>query len=372
VQKHVLFKEVRSGKVRVLLGSTQKMGSGTNVQERLVALHHLDAPWRPADVEQREGRILRQGNINQSVQVFRYVTEGSFDAYMWQTLETKAKFIHQVMTGDTHIRHIEDIDSRALTYAEVKAIASGNPLVIEKASVDAEITRLTRLRSQHGESQYRIRSQSRHFKEEIPGLAQRIENLKIDLTTRQDTRGDAFEIEIAKTLYKDRAIAGELINRIAQRVAGGTGEQPIGLFAGFQLCARPTFLQRVEIILKGKNHYVANVAETPLGTIRSVEYTAQNLEEKLQNWQRDLGEAEKNSRELEAKIGQPFEHESKLQSLVLRQQELENALDITKNQASNALAAETSNEPENAPAQTIVPPAVKVEKSSRKGVAVTC
>jgi N12 class adenine-specific DNA methylase len=371
VQKHVLFKEVRSGKVRVLMGSTQKMGSGTNVQERLVALHHLDAPWRPADVEQREGRILRQGNINQSVQILRYVTEGSFDAYMWQTLETKAKFIHQVMTGDTHIRHIEDIDSRALTYAEVKAIASGNPLVIEKASVDAEITRLTRLRSQHGESQYRIRSQARHFKEEIPGLAQRIENLKIDLTARQDTRGDAFEIEIAKMLYKDRAIAGELINRIAQRAAGGTGEQPIGLFAGFQLCARPTFLQRVEIVLKGKNHYVANVAETPLGTIRSVEYTAQNMEEKLQGWQRDLGEAEKNSRELEAKIGQPFEHESKLQSLVLRQQELENALDITKNQASNALSAETSTEPENAPAQTIVPPAVKVEKTSRKGVAVT-
>ena len=149
VQKHVLFKEVRSGKIRMLMGSTQKMGAGTNVQERLVALHHLDAPWRPADVEQREGRILRQGNLNQTVQIFRYVTEGSFDAYMWQTLETKAKFIHQVMTGDTHIRHIEDIDSRALTYAEVKAIASGNPLVIEKASVDAEITRLTRLRSQH-------------------------------------------------------------------------------------------------------------------------------------------------------------------------------------------------------------------------------
>jgi hypothetical protein len=125
--KLALFKDVRAGKVRVLFGSTQKMGSGTNVQERLVGLHHLDAPWRPADVEQREGRILRQGNSNAVVQIFRYVTEGSFDAYMWQTLETKAKFIHQVMSGDSTVRRIEDVDSAALTYAEVKAIASGNP-----------------------------------------------------------------------------------------------------------------------------------------------------------------------------------------------------------------------------------------------------
>jgi hypothetical protein len=140
--KMTLFRDVRAGKVRVLFGSTQKMGSGTNVQERLIALHHLDAPWRPADVEQREGRILRQGNKNSVVQIFRYVTEGSFDAYMWQTLETKAKFIAQVMSGDMTIRRLEDLDSAALTYAEVKAIASGNPLVIEKAQVDAELIRL--------------------------------------------------------------------------------------------------------------------------------------------------------------------------------------------------------------------------------------
>ena len=272
-----------------------------------------------------------------------------------------------------NIRHIEDIDSRALTYAEVKAIASGNPLVIEKASVDAEITRFTRLRSQHGEAQYRIRSQARHLKEQIPLYTQRIENLKLDMAVRKDTRGDAFEIEIAKTTYKDRGIAGELINRAAQRAAGGTEEQPIGFFAGFQLCARSTFLQRVEIVLKGKNHYIANVSDTPLGTIRSVEYTAQSMEEKLQLWHRDLTEAEKNSRELEAKIGQPFEHEPKLQSLVLRQQELENALDITKNQASNSLSAEESNETENAPAQTINTPAhVHAAKTGRKSVAVKC
>ena len=133
------------------------MGEGTNVQTRLVALHHLDAPWRPADIEQREGRIIRQGNQNEYVKIFRYVTEGSFDAYMWQTLETKCRFIAQVMTGDATVRRAEDVDSAALTYAEVKAIASGNPLVIEKATIDAEVMRLTRLKKQHAESLYQMR-----------------------------------------------------------------------------------------------------------------------------------------------------------------------------------------------------------------------
>jgi hypothetical protein len=155
--KAMLFKSVREGRIRILFGSTAKMGERTNVQTRLVALHHLDAPWRPADIEQREGRILRQGNQNEYVKIFRYVTEGSFDAYMWQTLETKCRFITQVMSGDATMRHAEDVDSTALTYAEVNAIASGNPLVIEKATIDAGVMRLTRLKRQHAESLYQMR-----------------------------------------------------------------------------------------------------------------------------------------------------------------------------------------------------------------------
>jgi hypothetical protein len=344
VQKHILFKDVRSGKIRILMGSTMKMGAGTNVQERLVALHHLDAPWRPADVEQREGRILRQGNLNKTVQVYRYVTEGSFDAYMWQTLETKAKFIHQVMTGDTHIRHLEDIDSRALTYAEVKAIASGNPLVIEKASVDAEVTRLSRLRSQHAETEYRIRSDIRRFKEAIPMLNERIENLKLDMAQRADTRGDAFQIVLEKSVVKDRAIAGELLSRITRRVANANNQFEIGAFGGFQLFARASLWGKVELVLHGKNHYALNVAETPLGMIRSLEYLVQNLEERVAYNQRDLADSEKKCRELETKLGQPFEHESKLQSLAQRQQQLEDALDITKNQAANSLSTEEAGQ----------------------------
>jgi N12 class adenine-specific DNA methylase len=343
-QKYNLFKDVREGHIRVLLGSTQKMGAGTNVQKRLIALHHLDAPWRPADVEQREGRILRQGNSNPTVQIYRYVTEGSFDAYMWQTLETKAKFIHQVMTGDTHLRHIEDIDARALTYAEVKAIASGNPLVIEKASIDAEVTRLSRLQSQHAETQYRIRSSVRRLKEDIPIIARRIAAVESDLPRRVDTRGDAFEIKIGGMIYKDRGVAGELINRAAARIAGAAREQEIGVFAGFQIFVRSNWMGHVETVAKGNFQYSAHVSDTAIGTMRSLEYAVQNLEENLQRHRHELADSEKKCREFESKVGELFEHETKLQSLTQRQSELEKALDITKNQAPDSLPADASED----------------------------
>ena len=153
-KKQALFEKVRQGSVRVLIGSTQKMGIGTNVQKRLVALHHLDAPWKPAEVEQRDGRILRQGNENKEVAIYRYVTEGSFDAYMWQALKTKARFIGQVITGDNAARRAEDIGSQELSYAEVKAIASGNPAVLTHAEADAELQRLTLLKKNHLDEQY--------------------------------------------------------------------------------------------------------------------------------------------------------------------------------------------------------------------------
>src|SRR5436309_158439 len=231
-----LFRNVRAGRVRILFGSTQKMGSGTNVQERLIALHHLDAPWRPADVEQREGRILRQGNKNAVVQIYRYVTEGSFDAYMWQTLETKAKFIAQVMSGDMTIRRLEDLDSAALTYAEVKAIASGNPLVIEKAQVDAELMRLTRLRSAHAEEQYRIRTNLRRSHEDSEAFTGRLTNLRQDIAARQDSSGDKFRIELDGQTINNRGIAGELIVRRAAKLHGCFGDDVhVGRFAGFDL-----------------------------------------------------------------------------------------------------------------------------------------
>src|SRR5207244_2735798 len=182
-KKQSLFGKVRGGQVRVLLGSTQKMGTGTNVQKRLAALHHLDAPWKPAEVEQREGRILRQGNENEQVAVYRYVTEGSFDAYMWQALETKARFISQVMTGDCATRRAEDIGGQELSYAEVKAIASGNPAVLTLAEADAELQRLAVLRKHHADEQFLARRNLRDLPEAIGRQKKRLAGLTADLET---------------------------------------------------------------------------------------------------------------------------------------------------------------------------------------------
>ena len=340
--KLALFRDVRSGKVRILFGSTQKMGSGTNVQERLIALHHLDAPWRPADVEQREGRILRQGNKNAVVSVFRYVTEGSFDAYMWQTLETKAKFIAQVMSGDMTIRHLEDLDSAALTYAEVKAIASGNPLVIEKAQVDAELMRLTRLRSAHAEEQYRIRSNLRRSIEDAEMFTNRLTNLRQDTTSRQDTSGDKFIIELDGQETNNRGIAGELILRRAEKLKNRFGDDVrIGSFAGFDLFLRPSFNNTVEVVVRGKNSYAARVTDTALGTIRSLEVTVQGFEERATKLEADIADAHKRTKELECKVGAPFEKEEHYQRLCRRQSEIEEQLDLTKNQAPSQVEAES-------------------------------
>ena len=356
--KLALFRDVRAGKVRVLFGSTQKMGSGTNVQERLIALHHLDAPWRPADVEQREGRILRQGNKNAVIQIYRYVSEGSFDAYMWQTLETKAKFIVQVMSGDMTIRRLEDLDSAALTYAEVKAIASGNPLVIEKAQVDAELIRLTRLRSAHAEEQYRIRTNLRRSHEDAETFTTRLANLRQDITTRQDTSGDNFSIELDGQTLDNRGIAGELIVRRAEKMKNRFGDEVrMGRFAGFDLFLRPAFSDTVEVVLRGKNSYSARVTDTALGTIRSVEATVQGFEERAAKLETDIADSHKRAKELEGKVGAPFEKEERYQHLSRRQSEIEEKLDLTKNQApSQAESAPADETEQKIPQQTVTEP----------------
>src|SRR4029077_14449066 len=179
---------------RVFIGSTQKMGTGANVQRRLCALHHLDAPWKPAEVEQREGRILRQGNENKEVSIFRYVTEGSFDAYMWQALETKARFIGQVITGEKAARAAEDIGGQELSYAEVKAIASGNPAVLTLAEADAELQRLNLLKKNHLDEQYVARRSVRDLPGTIASLSGRLSNLTTDQATAAAHAGDPITI----------------------------------------------------------------------------------------------------------------------------------------------------------------------------------
>src|SRR5208337_4058197 len=227
-KKQALFEKVRSGSVRVLIGSTTKMGTGTNVQKRLVALHHLDAPWKPAEVEQREGRILRQGNSNEEVAIYRYVTEGSFDAYMWQALETKARFISQVMTGEAAVRRAEDIGGQELSYAEVKAIASGNPAVLTLAEADAELQRLAILKKNHADEQYVARRSLRELPETIAKLSERSANLTADLATVTAHAHDPITIGTQAASRDDvQEMLAKSLNSVAETV-GQTRRDPLG------------------------------------------------------------------------------------------------------------------------------------------------
>ena len=242
-KKQALFEKVRQGSVRVLIGSTQKMGTGTNVQKRLVALHHLDAPWKPAEVEQREGRILRQGNENEEVAIYRYVTEGSFDAYMWQALETKARFIGQVITGDNAARRAEDIGGQELSYAEVKAIASGNPAVLTLAEADAELQRLALLKKNHLDEQYVARHNVRDLPDTIASLSGRLSNLMADQATATAHAGDPITIGGRTSLRDDvpAILAGQL-DSLPLNVRETT-RVPLGTYRGlrFGLVLHPQF-----------------------------------------------------------------------------------------------------------------------------------
>jgi N12 class adenine-specific DNA methylase len=347
VAKASLFKAVREGDVRVLLGSTLKMGEGTNVQQRLVALHHLDAPWRPSDIEQREGRILRQGNTNEFVSIFRYVTEGSFDAYMWQTLEVKARFISQVMTGDATMRKAEDVDATALSYAEVKAIASGNPMVIEKAQIDAEVIRLNRLQRQHQDSQYSIRLRIRQTEEQVKGEETFIVRLKQDLATRKPTKGEAFRMTVDGKHFDERVKAGRELVFIAEALKPMQETRQIGSIAGFPISLH-RLDARVELRIHGKQIYGSTVSDSPQGTIASLEHALGDMDAQLTESTENAERLKARIQELQAQSQQPFEHLGKLEAAEKRQQEIVASLDLEKNQAST-----TVDEQPDAEVQTI-------------------
>ncbi|MGH7576507.1 MAG: helicase-related protein [Longimicrobiales bacterium] len=213
-QEGSLFADVRAGRVRILLGSTQKMGLGTNVQDRLYAVHHLDAPWRPADIEQRDGRMMRRGNTNAYVRILRYVTQRSFDAYTWQLLEYKARMIAQVMRGDAAVRRIEDLETAVLTYAQMKALASGDPLVMKKAAVDAEVARLSRAKKAFEDRSFLVRLDLARLPDRIRELEATAARIGADLARRLDTSGNLFRIEIAGREYAVRADAAARLRRI--------------------------------------------------------------------------------------------------------------------------------------------------------------
>jgi N12 class adenine-specific DNA methylase/predicted RNA methylase len=350
--KAELFKAVREGRIRVLLGSTLKMGVGTNIQTRLAALHHLDAPWRPSDVEQREGRIIRQGNLNEEVRIVRYVTEASFDAYIWQTLETKARFIAQVMRGDTGMRSAEDVELAALSYAEVKALASGNPLVMEKAGIDAEVAKLSLLKSQWDNQRWSNQRESATLPGRIEKLRQRIEAIDADIADRVDVRGQRFCMVIDGQHFVERAEAGEALVRYYVEAKARTrkignwktsaGEIVVGQFAGFDLAVSiPTAAaDGPSFLLKKRRAYVAHHSDNPIGMVRVIENVANALEGRLAEVHEDLARAEKRLADILAEISKPFDKEDRLTQLLVRQREINASLDLDKGNAG-AMEAET-------------------------------
>src|ERR1022692_4180521 len=262
-QKKALFDAVNAGRVRILLGSTEKMGAGTNVQKRLIALHHLDAPWRPRDIEQREGRILRQGNDNPEIQIHRYVTEGSFDAYMWQVLETKARFINQVMNGSVTVRQAEDLEGGALTYAEIKAIASGNPAVMEKVKVDTEIRKLDQLRSSHINQQYKIRSQVKALPEQIERARKYYATVSADIATRDASAEEDFTMQVGNRVFTGKGAredAGNALNIVTMSWRDDRTAQVRGSFRGFEILSRGSDQKDREpdLFVRGREAYKAN------------------------------------------------------------------------------------------------------------------
>jgi N12 class adenine-specific DNA methylase len=354
-QKKALFDSVNAGRIRILLGSTEKMGAGTNVQKRLIALHHLDAPWRPRDIEQREGRILRQGNDNASVHIHRYVTEGSFDAYMWQTLETKARFIQQVMNGSVTVRQAEDLEGGALTFAEIKAIASGNPAVMEKVKVDTEIRKLDQLRASHINQQHNIRWQVKSLPEHIEQARKYHAGVAADMATRDAHAEEEFIMKVGNREFSGkggREDAGRALNAVVTSWRDDKTLKVRGSFKGFEILSRGSAFEdrEPELLLRSKETYKANLnADNPLGTILSIEHTLRSLDRKAEDEQHEIERQEKALADYRAQMNRPFEHEARLKDLLARQAQLNAALDLDKHEAQ-VVAEEREPEGKAAPA----------------------
>ena len=300
-KKQTLFEKVRQGSVRVLIGSTQKMGTGTNVQRRLKRKHDLDAPWKPAEVEQRDGRIMRQGNENEEVEITRYVTEGSFDAFMWQALETKARFISQVMSGDCAVRKAEDIGGQELSYAEVKAIASGNPAVLTLAETDAELQRLAILHKNHRDEQYLARKNLRELPDSIRHLTKRLEGLIVDMAT----------IAANEDIPSMEAV-GKQMQRMPERVSE-TYRTRLGTYRGLECGMIMHPLGGTEVHLDGAVRCRETLMRDnpgPRAVLNALERLSDGYEAAIRHLKADISVKESQLRDYEGRIGKPFAHES--------------------------------------------------------------
>ena len=332
-KKAELFAKVRSGQVRILLGSTPKLGAGTNIQDRLIALHHLDCPWKPSDLEQQEGRILRQGNRNQKVQIFRYVTENTFDSYMWQILENKQKFISQIMTSKSPVRACDDVDDTALTYAEIKALATGNPYIKEKMDLDIQVSKLKLMRANHTSQIYSLESDiARRYPAEITAAKERIAGLKADLAVAKpllEQDKEKFSITVEDRVYTDRKEAGSAILAACAAMKIAKTEGQIADLGGFAISSRfDAFAQTFKLTIKRQSSYTIELGSDPAGNIQrilnalaSIEKTLPQVERRLETLQQQLAEAKE-------EVQRPFPQETELNEKSARLAELNALLDM--------------------------------------------
>lgn len=326
-----LLERVRSGEVRILMGSTEKMGTGLNVQDKMIALHNLDAPWRPADLTQRNGRILRQGNENDEVSIFNYITEQTFDAYLWQILEQKQKYISQIMTGRSAVRSCEDVDEVVLQYAEFKALAVSDPKIKRKMEVDNEVYRLQTLKSawksEHTDLQFKI---THYYPQEIKRCAEMMEQQKADAALYTREKPPEFSITLNHRLFDERTKAGEYLKIQMTGLGYETGEAvPVGTYAGFQVFLKRETLQDVLLCLKGEGSYQVIAGDSALGNITRLENLAEKIPQYLKDTERRLGELEKQFEAAKVQAERPFTEEEKLSELLKEQVSLNLELEFS-------------------------------------------
>lgn len=331
-KKKELFAKVRTGQVRVLLGSTQKMGAGTNVQDRLVAVHHLDVGWRPADMTQRNGRIIRQGNRNKEVQVYQYVTEGTFDAYLWQTLENKQKFISQVMTSKSPVRACDDVDEQALSYAEIKALCAGDDRIREKMDLDVDVARLKVLKADHQSQQYRLEDKLlKYFPAEIEKTKGFIAGFEADIKTVEEhpqVKDGFCGITIEKNHFTDKAEAGEAIIAACKEYQR-LEPVPLGEYRGFKMeLSFDSFTKEYQIAMKGEMTHRVSIGTSALGNLTRLDNALAGISERMERSKQQLTTLYDQQSDARAEVGKPFPQEAELAAKSARLAELDAALNM--------------------------------------------